>query len=426
MKDNNINNQKKSLNQEEKSNKVLFIAIIFLPFFSLVYLISKHSNILINKRISIFSLIMIFLLIISMIYGLFKEIKLKRKKYEKVVKLSLSTIYISFFITLGILLYGNNSVMRDFIIDKAMQTTNHQYLATWFFDNETINESLQKIKESTIIVDENNHIINFDEFNYEQSIYTNQYDEEILTKENENDLYKIIKITGTTIDTKNKYNGYLVAIYDSSKIKLAISKENVANKNYYGEILSDIAKNNNAEIAINAGGFYSELNSNVLVPDGLVIKDGKILSNYNRSTNSSLIGFNYDNQLILEKITAEEAIKKGIRDAVDCGPYLIINGENQYTNTKKYGTETSRTAIGQRKDGIVLFLVINGGKQPESYGASYADIAKIMEQYGAINAANLDGGTSSALVEKNEYINNPWNGYKRTTIKLPNAWIVVK
>ena len=71
-------------------------------------------------------------------------------------------------------------------------------------------------------------------------------------------------------------------------------------------------------------------------------------------------------------------------------------------------------------------LVINGGNQPGSYGASYADIAKIMENYGAINAANLDGGTSTALVEKTTYLKNPLNGYSRTNRSLPNAWIVVE
>ena len=63
--------------------------------------------------------------------------------------------------------------------------------------------------------------------------------------------------------------------------------------------------------------------------------------------------------------------------------------------------------------------------QSHSQGASYTDLANIFERYGAVNAASMDGGTSTAMVEKGQYINSPWNGYVRTYRWLPNAWVVV-
>ena len=124
-------------------------------------------------------------------------------------------------------------------------------------------------------------------------------------------------------------------------------------------------------------------------------------------------------------MTGTEALEMGIRDAVDWGPYLIVDGVNQFGNVKRYTWTCGRAAIGQRADGIVLLLVIDG-LQSHSKGASYADMAKIMEDYGAINAANLDGGTSTMMVENHKYVNSPWNGYVPTFRRLPNAWIVTE
>ena len=64
-----------------------------------------------------------------------------------------------------------------------------------------------------------------------------------------------------------------------------------------------------------------------------------------------------------------------------------------------------RTAIGQRSDGAVLLLVIDG-RQVISMGATYLDLAEIMLRYGAVNACNLDGGSSSLMWFKGDYINN--------------------
>ena len=136
-----------------------------------------------------------------------------------------------------------------------------------------------------------------------------------------------------------------------------------------------------------------------------------------------LIGFTEDNKLVLKKMTTEEAIEMGIRDAVDWGPFLIVDGKNKFPYDTYW--ECGRTVIGQRADGIVLLLVIDN-LQDHSKGASYKDLSDIMLRYGAINAANLDGGTSTAMVENGEFVNSPWNGHKPTFRGLPNAWIVVE
>ena len=108
-------------------------------------------------------------------------------------------------------------------------------------------------------------------------------------------------------------------------------------------------------------------------------------------------------------MTAEEAIDMGIRDAVTFGPFLIVNGKASFIKGNGGWGQAPRTAIGQRKDGIVLLLVIDGRTLTRP-GADMGDLTEIMQNYGAYNAANLDGGTSSVMVYNNKIINDPVDG----------------
>ena len=65
--------------------------------------------------------------------------------------------------------------------------------------------------------------------------------------------------------------------------------------------------------------------------------------------------------------------------------------------------DTTQNCIGQRADGAVLLLVVDG-RQANSLGATYTDLIDIMLDFGAVNAANLDGGSSSYMVYENEII----------------------
>ena len=158
---------------------------------------------------------------------------------------------------------------------------------------------------------------------------------------------------------------------------------------------------------------------------GAIISNGKIISNYSHSQyGGGIIGFTNDNKLYLGKISAEEAINMGIRDAVEFGPFLIVNGKSAFINGNGgYGIHP-RSAIAQRKDGIVLFLVIDG-RSLKSKGADMNDLVDILLRYHAYNASNLDGGNSSALVIDNKIVNHPinWDNLEQTR-PIPCGFIV--
>lgn len=328
-------------------------------------------------------------------------------------------LVILFLISFLFLLYGPYKNFRNWLITTAMTTMNHQYLATIFYDEKTIDEVLKQnyVQETGESTDSTQIIFN----SYKSTtMYLNKYEKEILTKDKGNDIYKKIDITGDGL------RGYLIAIYDPSKVKIATSKY-MGTK---GQMLTTIAKNNNAKVAMNASGFIDpNYNSNGGIPHGVVIQDGKILSNEVRvGISGGIIGFNKENKLILGKMSAEEAVNKGIRDAIDFGPYLIVNGKPSFIKGNGGWGTAPRSAIAQRQDGIVLFLVMDGRDYAHGIsGADMSDLTEILLNYGAYNAANLDGGTSSGLVINNELINKPVNGSgQNQTRAIPNAWIVTE
>ncbi len=333
---------------------------------------------------------------------------LKRK-----IVAAICIVYIIGFSSFLFLFYGPFVGFRDFWITSAMTTMNHQYLATWIYSEETI----QEVLENNSII-EVNEISNPDEIQfrkYTTTIYRNEYEKQILQKEPDNDLYKIIPVSGTG------YQGFLVAIYDPSRIHIATT-------NYLGErgeSILTVSERENAIIAMNAGGFWDpNWDSNGALPHGTVIKDGKIVSDFrDAGMAGGFIGFTYEDKFILGNMSAEEALKMGYRDAIEFGPYLIVNGKRSFIRGNGGWGIAPRSAIGQRKDGIVLFLVING-RLASSIGADMVDLTDIMERYGAYNAANLDGGSSSALIVNQKIVNTPVAGGGNGLRDMPTFWVV--
>lgn len=334
------------------------------------------------------------------------------------LKKKLIVIFSSLFVVgisgLLFLFYGPWDGFRNFWITSAMTTMNHQYLATWLYSDETIQKVLA-----------NNQIVEIDEVSDSNSIkirkysaktiYKNEYEKAVLTRDPGNDLYKVIPVSGTS------YQGFLVAVYDPSRISVATTKY----LGKYGESITTVAKRENAIIAMNAGGFYDpDWNSNGALPHGTVISNGKVVSDYEDArVGGGFICFTKENKLILGKMTKEEALAKGCRDAVEFGPYLIVNGKSSFIKGNGGWGIAPRTAIGQRKDGIVLMLVING-RIPSSIGADLVDLTEIMENYVAYNAANLDGGSSSELVINQKIVNTPVAGGVNGLRDMPTFWIV--
>ena len=351
-----------------------------------------------------------------------KKSKKKDKKMKIWQKIIVLIICIGLILgsILGFLLYGPYPKFRHWLITTAMTTMNHQYLAKWFYSDKTIDNVLKKnyVKESSEGTDTSK--VTFVDYSKTRVMYKNKYEKEILTKDKDNDLYKLININDGSM------RGYLVVIYDPSKVKM----ETASSMGSKGEMLVSIAKRTDSVIAMNASGFIDpNYNSNGGRPYGVVIKNGKIVSNLEKANvGGGVIGFTKDNKLILGKMSGDEALKKGVRDAMEFGPYLIVNGKPSFIKGNGGWGTAPRSAIGQRQDGIVLFLVMDGRDYAHGIdGVGMVELTEILAKYGAYNASNLDGGTSSGLVINGELINKPVNGSgEKLTRAIPDAWVVTK
>ncbi len=309
------------------------------------------------------------------------------------VLFSLGTIGI---ILVLFLLYGPYKGFREWLVTTAMTTMTHQYFATWFYDDETIAYILDKNKVVEINETTDVNAITTNNSSGKKE-YANEYEKQILERDEKNNDYKIIEIS------EKKFDGYLVAVYEPSRVKTVAT----SGLGKTGQYLTTMAKNNDALIAINGGGFDDpNFNSTGGSPLGITVCDGKYVTSKSYNGSGGIIGFTEDDKFVLGKMSVTQAKKQGIRDAVTFGPYLIVNGKaSAVLGNGGWGT-APRTAIGQRKDGIVLFLVLDG-RTATKPGADMDDLIKIMKNYGAYNAANLDGGTSSVLVVNNTIVNDP-------------------
>ena len=276
--------------------------------------------------------------------------------------------------------------LQNTIISTAIDTKTHDYIAYTFYSEKRVQEVIDADKFEPI-----NEQINLDEIVIDtapRDSYDNEYDEAILTRDAGNEHYKYLKIKVFNTTTDARYGG---------------GQEKIIN----------MTKRLGATVGINGGGFV-DYGYGSDIPLGYVIKDGKVIWNKKGGGKGNLIGFTNDNKLLLINATGTEALEQGMRDALEFGPFLIVNGVTPKFNNVVGGySRAARVAIAQRKDGIVLFLVTEG---THTAGPNMKEVIDTLTKYGAWNAANLDGGTSTQLVIKGKLINTPKNIYGREVV----------
>jgi len=276
--------------------------------------------------------------------------------------------------------YGPSAAARNIFVSTVMETYNGRFLAQWFLSDEEIRAITQGVGRVDFTPDE---IIS-------ENIPPVS---EVVTEipEEKKPEIELINIYGST------YNGKMLLIADPSRVSVVTSQP--FQENGKGMKLKELAESSNSVAAIN-GGAYADNGGDM--PMGEAISNGEILFCGDETRAYTIVGFNSENKLIVDKMTADDAISMGLRDAISFSPILIKDG--QPTNVSGFSLGLNpRTAIGQRADGTVLLLVIDG-RQPQSLGATYQDLIDIMVKYGAVNACNLDGGSSSLMVYEGEIV----------------------
>lgn len=345
-----------------------------------------------------------------------------KRRPKKIFRI-MGTIFTSFFMTLF-------TILIILVLSLKMITSNISIAAKELFVTTILETGQLKFLAGLLVSDDEikrivdkNSMKDFDEVEDTSLIEISNDDK---------DKIELIKVAG------NSFFGKMLIINDPSRVKLAT----IYPWKEYGVLLDQLVNDNDALAGVNGGLYYSDSNKGGS-PHGIVVSDGKILYNKLDVANVYLIGLDEEDKLRVIDLNGltlkqrEELVEKEkIRDAVafqeqmdkDTNHFvkLVVNGKAREMQGKGSGANP-RTAIGQRKDGAILLLVTDGRGKNGHLGATAKDLAKIMVKHGAINAANLDGGSSSSMYYNGEYeMTSVTFYYDNASWRLPNAFIVEK
>jgi exopolysaccharide biosynthesis protein len=294
-----------------------------------------------------------------------------------------------------LIFYGPFSDVTRSIVGMSWNTLRHQYIAKFFLSDEAIS----RILGSSYAVD------------------PTERGEELQTIKignSHDDKIEVFNIDGGDFD------GKLMVVHDPTRIIAGYSSQLPDS----GETTSQICKTNSAVAGINAGGFLDRgWTGTGGAPVGFIVHNGKVVYNQikNENAKQQTVAFTKDGMLIVGKHSMAQLKKLGIKEGVSFGPPLIVNGKPTISSGDGGWGIAPRTAIGQKETGEVLLLVIDG-RTLDSFGATLHDVQDILLQYGAVNAANLDGGSSTTMYFNGKVINKPSDKLGERTV--PTAFMV--
>ena len=273
-----------------------------------------------------------------------------------------------------VVLFGPFSNLKRTVVGAILQSRHPQYV-TWLFSP-----------------DELKHILG--------SVGTVKSQDLFKLKAKEDDSLTLHKIESS------RYVGFILEIPDPRRIQVATA-QNIEEK---GDTTSNIAKANGAVAAINAGGFYDPNGTGTgRLPYGFILRDGDYIlgKDVGPDEDVDFVGFSKSGNLIAGNYNKTQLKEMGAVEGITFGPPLIVDGKKMITEGDGGWGVGPRTAIGQKKDGTVLFLVVDGRQPGYSLGATLRDVQDILYEQGCYIAANLDGGSSSTLFYNGSVVNKP-------------------
>lgn len=311
---------------------------------------------------------------------------------------------------LGVVLmleFGPSEKARDLFVVSMMETSAAKFVATSFLGQEKVDEIIAA--NSMQISDEasNPDLVdiggsadggNGDKDNTEQSQFIpGSKNQEV---DPDKDGIDIVDVT------RNTYKGKMMIVYDPTRVFVGVCGPFGLTEP--GKTIDEIYDSyDNIVAGMNGGGWDDRPGHGTGgEPYGIVMSQGEVLWGDEKGYGTcwDCAGITKEGKLVVGTYSIQHAIDIGVTDAAKYGPTLIINGEPMDSLGSGSGLNP-RTAIGQRADGAMLLLVIDG-RQSNTLGASLVDVQDVMLNFGAVNAYNLDGGSSTSMIFHGEHINS--------------------
>ena len=329
-------------------------------------------------------------------------------------------------LVMNLVFNGPSPAARDKLTMTLIEASATKWVPALFIGEDTVAEIRESVSDSgldedvtdtTKVIIQANNVITGD---------SNEWD-------NYPDGVRIERRSGDT------YNAHIMIVKNPAQVYMGTSTEKFSTAIPGKRITEVMAENPDVIAAINAGAFNDDGTASSYVgstPLGLVMSNGNCVWTSGKQPGlEGFAGFNENNILVVSKsnLSKGQAEEMKIRDGCCFGPVLIMNGE---VNLEAYNDKSGfnpRTAIGQRGDGAVIFVCIDG-RQAGSLGGTYADIINIMQEYGAVNACNMDGGSSSVMMYRDTngklgtagetvMVNN-YSLLQSQPRRMPNFWMV--
>lgn len=127
--------EQEKIELEKFYNKILFnityVVAVLLPIFFFIFVVSLNSNVLISKNLGMLSVILSLIMLIFLIYVLFKKHK----------DIKINTVFIKFciyyFVVLSTIffLYQKDSWLKKYILEETRYTPKYQIIAKWLYNN---------------------------------------------------------------------------------------------------------------------------------------------------------------------------------------------------------------------------------------------------------------------------------------------------
>ena len=336
-------------------------------------------------------------------------------RFFATVGITLVWLIVLLVVIIMMITHGPSKQAKNMFVTTLLETGNMKWLVSIFLSNDEINQIVKDNQLVPFEEDTDSSMINID------------------TKLDPNEI-KIEHIEG------NGFSAVMMIVNDPSRVFVGTTFEN-GQWGEYGLELDKIVNKYNATGGINGGIYAADMNRGGH-PYGPVVSNGEIqnmaqldyeglcLIAMSEDNILKIIDINGKGEAEVRKIIQDEKLRDALvfqEEASDTNNHfvkLIINGEAREMNGMGSGWNP-RTAIGQTADGRMLLLTTDGRGIKNHIGANASDLIDIMLQYGAVNAANLDGGSSSCMFYEGEWLQNSVTfGYVNTSWRLPTTFLV--
>ena len=351
---------------------------------------------------------------------------------------------------------------RTIYIETAMSTMNHKWLATYFIPKSVIDAVMAKRQEefdkqanlqSSWGTEEEDSETETEEENVAEKEFYEKYweldtpsirnyfasnanlvskgydsvliedlegslglktasDDSLLVLDTENNLM-VIGVAG------NQFVGKLAIVKNPEQVELIKASAFGS----VGEMVESIGQRTDSLIAINGSAFVDPKgHGSGGTLNGVMLLDGQA---YGTAKNGywKLVGMKNDNRMYISNYYQTNDVSN-YKWGLEFFPALIVDGQNVVDGTFGMGLQP-RTAIGQSRNGDCMMLIIDGRQPGYSVGCTVADCSKILERYGAFQAMNLDGGSSSVMWYRGQLITRSSSVSKRGRY-VPSGLVIRK